>query len=303
MQLRARPAVVLCGTPMSANYADELAVARRAAEEAGRFALGHFKTRLTVEVKADGSPVTIADRGAEERLRHVLGAAFPGDGFLGEELGETSGTSARRWIIDPIDGTQSFIRGVPLYGVLLGTRGPRSGCVVGAAGFPALGETYWAGQGAGAFLNGAPIRVSAVTSLADATLAHQRRQARVTTTPSTRLYERLLRALRAAARMGRLLWLRARRDRRRRGHGRSKVSLWDIAALTRILNEAAARSSTGAAHVASTAARGRRRRARCASRCSPRSAQVAEKGPSASLLGRSLVRHSSAMPPRSLPRA
>jgi histidinol-phosphatase len=144
---------------MSETYADELAVARRAAEDAGRFALDHFKTRLTVESKADGSPVTIADRGAEEILRKVLGAAFASDGFLGEELGETSGTSGRRWIIDPIDGTQSFVRGVPLWGVLVALE-DRGECVLGVVGLPALGETLWAVRGAGAFVNGAPARVS-----------------------------------------------------------------------------------------------------------------------------------------------
>jgi histidinol phosphatase-like enzyme (inositol monophosphatase family) len=153
---------------MSASYADELAVARRAADEAGRFALGHFKTGLAVEAKADGSPVTIADRGAEERLRATLGAAFPADGILGEELGETSGASGRRWIIDPIDGTQSFIRGVPLWGVLVALE-DRGECVVGVVALPALGETLWAVRGGGAFVNGAPARVS-TTPLADATI-------------------------------------------------------------------------------------------------------------------------------------
>ena len=222
MQLRARPAVVLCGTPMSASYADELAVARRAAEEAGRFALGHFKTRLTVEVKADGSPVTIADRGAEECLRRVLGAAFPGDGFLGEELGETSGTSGRRWIIDPIDGTQSFIRGVPLWGVLVALE-DRGECVVGVMALPALGETLWAVRGGGAFVNGAPARVSDV-ALADATILtsdasprHFGEKHAGFTTPA--------RAERAPSRLGRLLRLRARRDRPRRGHAGSSDEL------------------------------------------------------------------------------
>jgi len=150
-------------------YVDELALARRAAEEAGRFALGHFKTGLTVEAKADGSPVTLADRGAEERLRAVLGAACPADGILGEELGEVAGTSGRRWIIDPIDGTQSFIRGVPLWGVLVALE-DRGECVVGVVALPALGETLWAARGGGAFVNGAPARVSAVRTLADATV-------------------------------------------------------------------------------------------------------------------------------------
>ncbi|MCC6763408.1 MAG: histidinol phosphate phosphatase [Deltaproteobacteria bacterium] len=153
---------------MSLPYADELAAARRAADEAGRFALGHFKTRLAVEAKADGSPVTLADRGAEERLRAVLGGAFPADGFLGEELGEASGTSGRRWIIDPIDGTQSFIRGVPLWGVLVALE-DRGECVLGVVALPALGETLWAVRGQGAFANGAPARVAA-TALAGATI-------------------------------------------------------------------------------------------------------------------------------------
>jgi histidinol phosphatase-like enzyme (inositol monophosphatase family) len=154
---------------MSHAYADELAAARRAAEDAGRFALGHFKSSLAVESKADGSPVTIADRGAEERLRSILGAAFPTDGFLGEELGETSGTSGRRWIIDPIDGTQSFIRGVPLWGVLVALE-DTGRVVLGVVALPALGETLWAVRGGGAFVNGAPARVSAATTLADATV-------------------------------------------------------------------------------------------------------------------------------------
>lgn len=150
-------------------YADELALARRAAEDAGRFALGHFKTRLAVEAKADGSPVTLADRGAEERLRAAITAAYPADGILGEELGEAAGTSERRWIIDPIDGTQSFIRGVPLWGVLVALE-DRGTCVLGVVALPALGETLWAVRGGGAFLNGAPARVSTVTTLADATV-------------------------------------------------------------------------------------------------------------------------------------
>ncbi len=160
---------MLCGPAMPTAYADELAIARRAAEEAGRFALGHFKTSLTVEYKGDGSPVTIADRGAEELLRRSLGSAFPADGFLGEELGETSGTSGRRWIIDPIDGTQSFVRGVPLWGVLVALE-EAGRCVLGVVALPALGETLWAARGGGAFVNGMSARVSSATTLADATL-------------------------------------------------------------------------------------------------------------------------------------
>lgn len=150
-------------------YERELEVAIAAVQEAGRLTLDYFRGDLTVERKADDSPVTIADRRAEEQLRATLAQVFPDDGLLGEEFGELQGTSGRRWIIDPIDGTQSFIRGVPLYGVLLGLE-DRGRCVVGAVAFPPLGETYWAAHGAGAYLNGSRIQVSSVARLADATV-------------------------------------------------------------------------------------------------------------------------------------
>jgi histidinol phosphatase-like enzyme (inositol monophosphatase family) len=150
-------------------YQKELEVALRVVERAGRLTLEYFRTELDIEHKPDATPVTVADRRAEEMLRAELTLAFPEDGLLGEEFGERSGSSGRRWIIDPIDGTQSFVRGVPLYGVLLGLE-DHGRCVVGVAGFPALGETLWAARGAGAFRNGARARVSSVTSLAAATL-------------------------------------------------------------------------------------------------------------------------------------
>lgn len=154
---------------MGNPYAREVEVAIAAVERAGRMTLEYFQTDLDVEEKADRTPVTIADRAAEEQLRGDLARAFPEDGILGEEFGEQTGRSGRRWIVDPIDGTQSFIRGVPLYGVLLGLE-ERGACVVGAVAFPALGLTLWAARGGGAFLNGRPIRVSRATSLAGATV-------------------------------------------------------------------------------------------------------------------------------------
>ncbi len=150
-------------------YAKELDVARRAVEEAGRITLEYFRKDFTVETKPDASPVTIADRRAEQHLRAALEAAFPDDGILGEEFGERRGTSGRRWILDPIDGTQSFVRGVPLYGVLVGLE-DRGRCAVGVVGFPPLGEVYFAARGRGAFCNDVPIRASNVTSLAQATV-------------------------------------------------------------------------------------------------------------------------------------
>jgi histidinol phosphatase-like enzyme (inositol monophosphatase family) len=175
------------------RYARELAIAREAVDLAGRLTLEHFQTGVAVDWKADKSPVTIADRGAEELLRKRLGDAFPNDGLLGEEFGENSGSSGRRWIIDPIDGTQSFIRGVPLYGVLVGLE-EAGDCVLGVAGFPALGQTLWAARGAGAYMNGTRISVSQTADLADATLLS------TDTTPAPfgdryPAFERLLRAV------------------------------------------------------------------------------------------------------------
>lgn len=150
-------------------YERELEVAIETAESAGRLTLEHFGTALDVELKGDESPVTIADRGAEKLIREKLEAAFPDDGILGEEFGEKPGSSGRRWIVDPIDGTQSFIRGVPLYGVLVGLE-DRGRCVVGAMNFPPLSDSYWAAAGGPAYRNGSEVRADDTRALSDATL-------------------------------------------------------------------------------------------------------------------------------------
>ncbi|MFQ3588354.1 MAG: inositol monophosphatase family protein [Fimbriimonadaceae bacterium] len=138
-----------------------LAFALDALHEAGRFTLAHFQTGVTVDIKSDESPVTAADRGAERILRDRIAAAFPQDAILGEEEGESAGQSGSqgRWIIDPIDGTKSFVSGVPLYSNLLAFE--RNGVLeIGVVGFPALGEMVYAERGGGAFWNGRPCRVS-----------------------------------------------------------------------------------------------------------------------------------------------
>lgn len=126
---------------------------------------------LTVERKADRSPVTEADRAAEAILRRELLAAFPADAFLGEETGATPGSSGYEWVADPIDGTKSFVHGVPLYATLLGCRHEGRG-VIGVIAIPALEEMAWAVVGAGAWYargGAAPVaaRVSQRTLLAE----------------------------------------------------------------------------------------------------------------------------------------
>src|SRR5688500_17550901 len=103
------------------NPQSRLELAVEIAREAGEITLRYFgRDNFQVERKADDSPVTVADRSSEQHLRQRIEAAFPADGILGEEFGERPGTSGYRWILDPIDGTKSFIHGVPLYGTLIG---------------------------------------------------------------------------------------------------------------------------------------------------------------------------------------
>jgi histidinol phosphatase-like enzyme (inositol monophosphatase family) len=131
-----------------AELAELRAFAVDAARAAGRITLESFGGTQRFETKPDGSPVTDVDRRAEELLRERIASAYPADGVLGEEFGVAEGTSGRRWTVDPIDGTISFLHGVPLYGVLIGLlEGEES--VVGVVHLPALDETLAAARGSG----------------------------------------------------------------------------------------------------------------------------------------------------------
>jgi histidinol phosphatase-like enzyme (inositol monophosphatase family) len=128
--------------------------------EAGDRTLRWFRsTDLEVVRKADGTPVTAADRDAERFLRTRLAERFPDDAVLGEEEPPTDGTSGRRWIIDPIDGTKAFTCGVPLYANLLALE-DEHGIAIGVINLPALGETVWAGRGLGCWSDRGPAQVS-----------------------------------------------------------------------------------------------------------------------------------------------
>ena len=121
------------------------------------------------ESKADDTPVTVADRRAEERLRSLIEESFPSHGILGEEFGKREGASSHLWIIDPIDGTMSFVAGVPLYGVLVGLEIDGE-MVLGVIGCPALGEIVYAAKGVGCYWNGRRAMVSGVEDLSHALL-------------------------------------------------------------------------------------------------------------------------------------
>ncbi len=131
---------------------------------AGRLTLGYYQTGVRPDYKADDTPVTAADRAAEELIRTEIERAYPDHAIVGEEYGESAGQDKPfRWFIDPIDGTKSFMRGVPLYGVLIGLE--IEGTIrVGAVYYPALDEMLCAADGLGCWWNGRPARVSRVDS-------------------------------------------------------------------------------------------------------------------------------------------
>lgn len=165
------------------ELSDRLDLAVRLVREAGQHALTYYMSdSMGLEFKADRTPVTRADREGEELIRRALDAEYSADAVSGEEFGEKAGSSGYRWYIDPIDGTESFVRGVPLFGVLAGIE--RAGEVVaGAVYFPALREIAYAAIGSGAWwargvgasslaepLRPMRARVSPVARLAEATL-------------------------------------------------------------------------------------------------------------------------------------
>jgi histidinol phosphatase-like enzyme (inositol monophosphatase family) len=163
------------GRMIPTELRSRLDFAIQAARHAGNIAMSYFHADVTVERKADDSPVTDADRRAEREMREMIAKAFPDDAVLGEEFGETGGNSGWRWILDPIDGTQSFIRGVPLFGVLIGVEF-NGKAVIGVVYMPALGELVYAAEGDGCFWHPAGsvredtprrARVSSVGRLAD----------------------------------------------------------------------------------------------------------------------------------------
>ena len=216
----------------------DLAFALQLADVADAMTLPAFRAaEFSVQTKADLTPVTEVDLAVERSLRERIERDRPGEVVAGEEYGTTEGDV--RWIVDPIDGTKNFVRGIPVYGTLIALE--RSGqLVVGVASAPALGRRWWAARGHGAFADGAPIRVSMVEELAEAQLCFGG-----------------LNAWRMAGTLDAFLGLVAR-CKRTRGFGdfwmhmlvaegsadvavEPEVSLWDLAAVQVIVEEAGGR--------------------------------------------------------------
>lgn len=187
MKISPRPHHPAKGDTLS-ELQQRLDLAITAATQAGRHTLQYFRASdLTIETKPDRSPVTRADKESEQILRAYLAQHFPQDTIVGEEFGTQHGTSDYRWYLDPIDGTHSFIRGVPLFGVMMGLE-HKDEAAAGIIVFPALNEIVYAAKGLGAWWSDSldPIkpkeaRVTQVSNLSDACLS----------TTSTRSFDRI----------------------------------------------------------------------------------------------------------------
>ena len=155
-----------------------LKVAREAARAADQVAMGYFRGKLDVETKADESPVTVADRETEQVIRDIIGRHFPDHAIDGEEYGR-QGSSRCLWLIDPIDGTRSFIRGLPFWSVQIALMIDGE-LVVGVSSAPAFEETAWACAGGGAWINGRRVQVGETAELvrADVSFGNLRSLAR-----------------------------------------------------------------------------------------------------------------------------
>ena len=152
---------------MSAEFRELLDFAVDVAWRAGKVTLEYFQTQLNIERKRDNSVVTVADRRTEQTIRESIRSRFPDHNIIGEEYGEELFGSDYNWIVDPIDGTQSFVHGVPLYGVLLGLE-YQNEAILGVVNCPAVDEMAYAARGEGCYWNGRRARVSTTQNLGDA---------------------------------------------------------------------------------------------------------------------------------------
>ena len=243
---RAHPTLTLVVTTQNQDVIDRLNFAVEIAREAGEVTLRYFRRQdLVVERKADQSPVTIADRSAEQLLRERIGERFPQDGIIGEEFGTASGTSGYDWALDPIDGTKSFVHGVPLYTTLVAVlRDEKS--LVGVIHAPAAGETVYAATGGGCWYVGEkgakprPARVSKVSSLAESLLltTEIRTFAKGRARDAMAVFERLEQAARLTRTWGDGYGYLMVATGRAEVMVDPELDLWDLAALQPVIEEA-----------------------------------------------------------------
>jgi histidinol-phosphatase len=221
------------------DWPDLLEAAIHAAREAGKITLRYFQTpSLAVETKSDASPVTIADKSAEEWIIRFIQKEFPDHSILGEEFGEIRRSGPYRWIIDPIDGTKSFIHGVPLYGTMIGIEDLHlKDAVVGVVNFPALNDIMWASRGSGAFWNERPAKVSEISSLSEATLLATDTE-HIDERSDAAIFEKLRKETKLFRMWGDCYGHMLVATGRAEIMVDAKMNLWDVAALKPIIEEA-----------------------------------------------------------------
>jgi histidinol-phosphatase len=225
----------------------DLALALELCDDADVLTTARFRAHdLHVETKPDLTPVSEADHAVEEAIRDRLAAARPDDAILGEEFGttpsKTAGAGHRRWIVDPIDGTKSYVRGVPVWATLLALE-VEGELVVGVVSAPALGRRWWASRGGGAFADGDPIRVSDVHALEDAQLCFanfQDWEPKGLGEAMLALGRRAWRAVGFGDFWGHMLVAEGAAD----VMIEPELALWDVAALRPIVEEAGGRCSS-----------------------------------------------------------
>jgi histidinol-phosphatase len=217
----------------------ELSAALEAAEAAARIARELYARNIAVQIKADKSPVTEADVRCEQAIRAVLEQHFPSYGFYGEETGKHRASAANLWLVDPIDGTKAFVREYPMFSTQIALM--RDGeIVLGVSNAPVYGEIAWAQRGAGAYLNGTPIRVSAITRLDDAALSAGNLKT-LAGGPQWAPYGRLIARVNRIRGYGDFLHYHLLASGRIDAVIESDVNILDIAALTTIVTEAGGR--------------------------------------------------------------
>lgn len=221
---------------------DLLNVAIEAAYRGGRRALGYFNGGIHAETKTDRTPVTIADREAEQVVREHIGRHFSGHPVLGEEFGQTGGAGNIRWVVDPIDGTKNFLAGVPLWGTLVAVEVDGKP-TVGAIYLPVMDEMIAAGTGLGCTWNGRAARVSNTHSLKDAALLTT--SATVARARSD-AYDRLISSVRLDRDWGDCYGYALVATGRADIMVDPIVNPWDVAAIMPIITEAGGRFATWA---------------------------------------------------------
>lgn len=219
------------------NYAQELAAAKQAALGAADIIRHYYQANVTVTTKSDRTPVTVADVESEKHIRHILTEAFPDDGFYGEETGRRDAASNRLWLVDPIDGTRSFVREYPFFSTQIALMVDGE-LVVGVSSAPEFDELAWAVAGQGAWLNDQPIQTSSIDLLADSALSTGNLKTLANTPDRWAAYADLVKEVARIRGYGDFYHYHLLASGKIEAILESDVNILDIAALTVIVREA-----------------------------------------------------------------